>query len=454
MNESIKDTTLQKKDNSIQAAADVVGSKGKVLSDNRPLIQKKANNTGLPDNLKSGIENLSGHAMDDVKVHYNSDKPAQLNAHAYAQGSEIHLASGQEKHLPHEAWHVVQQKQGRVKPTMQMKGKVNVNDNAELEKEADVMGAKTYQFISKPLEDIAQNKQQMPTSYSPEMQLKAHQEILTNNPEAEQVIQAKSSNVSVPVIQRLGTNVDMVAEDDRHFETPSGKTRLRVNPDADAYLEGQFEKGSAAKHADASLGDKFAHAMEHVHKGIPYNRQGKIDALNEHRQPVAGDKVRRERGLGVMLHGNAATCWEKAAFFHLVLAELGIPTTVEGGYRKNDGGGHAWLVVKPHPDFFGGKSVVIDPTTGQVGNRAVFENKYNITVPAKTVATPKVAQAPKDIEKALREFLSISSLGGTIKKAVVEIVELKIERAMNERKREAERVEFEKMLAGFRDSLK
>jgi len=117
-------------------------------------IQKKKNNTGLPDNLKSGIENLSGMSMDDVKVHRNSDKPAQLNAHAYAQGTNIHLGSGQEKHLPHEAWHVVQQKQGRVKPTMQMKSNpstalragVNVNDDAELEKEADVMGAKAVQM--------------------------------------------------------------------------------------------------------------------------------------------------------------------------------------------------------------------------------------------------------------------------------------------------------------------
>ncbi|MEO1624727.1 MAG: DUF4157 domain-containing protein, partial [Bacteroidota bacterium] len=103
-------------------------------------IQKKDNNTGLPDGLKTGIENLSGYSMDDVKVHYNSHKPAQLQAHAYAQGSDIHIASGQEKHLAHEAWHVVQQKQGRVKPTMQMKGTVNVNNDAGLEKEADVMG--------------------------------------------------------------------------------------------------------------------------------------------------------------------------------------------------------------------------------------------------------------------------------------------------------------------------
>jgi len=121
-------------------------------------VQRKTNNTGLPDNLKLGIENLSGHSMDDVKVHYNSNKPAQLNAHAYAQGSNIHLASGQEKHLPHEAWHVVQQKQGRVKPTLQMKGKVNINDDIGLEKEADVMGAKALQTKTKENSLKYQNK--------------------------------------------------------------------------------------------------------------------------------------------------------------------------------------------------------------------------------------------------------------------------------------------------------
>jgi len=109
-------------------------------------VQKKRNNTGLPEQLKSGIENLSGHSMDDVKVHYNSNQPAQLNAHAYAQGADIHITPGQEKHLPHEAWHVVQQKQGRVKPTMQMKGRMNINDDNGLEKEADMMGEKALQM--------------------------------------------------------------------------------------------------------------------------------------------------------------------------------------------------------------------------------------------------------------------------------------------------------------------
>lgn len=108
-------------------------------------VQLQKNNTGLPDSLKSGVESLSGVSLNDVKVHYNSSKPATLQAHAYAQGTDIHIAPGQEKHLPHEAWHTVQQKQGRVKPTLQMKQGVPVNDDAGLENEADQMGAKALE---------------------------------------------------------------------------------------------------------------------------------------------------------------------------------------------------------------------------------------------------------------------------------------------------------------------
>ena len=88
-----------------------------------------------------GVESLSGLSLDDVKVNSDSSKPAQLQASAYAQGPDIHLAPGQEKHLPHETWHVVQQKQGRVRPTGQLQS-IGVNDDASLEREADVMGAR------------------------------------------------------------------------------------------------------------------------------------------------------------------------------------------------------------------------------------------------------------------------------------------------------------------------
>jgi len=106
--------------------------------------QRKPNLTGLPDSLKSGVENLSGYSMDNVRVHYNSSKPATVQALAYTQGTDIHVAPGQEQHLPHEAWHVAQQMAGRVQPTTNVNG-MPVNDNAGLEHEADVMGTRAVQ---------------------------------------------------------------------------------------------------------------------------------------------------------------------------------------------------------------------------------------------------------------------------------------------------------------------
>lgn len=97
--------------------------------------------TGLPASLRAGLESLSGYDLSAVRVHYNSPKPAQVGALAYTQGADIHLGHGQERHLPHEGWHAVQQMQGRVRPTVQYK-KTAINDDAGLEKEADVMGAR------------------------------------------------------------------------------------------------------------------------------------------------------------------------------------------------------------------------------------------------------------------------------------------------------------------------
>ena len=40
-------------------------------SQTQGILQAKQNNTGLPDDLKTGIETLSSHSLDDVKVNYN-----------------------------------------------------------------------------------------------------------------------------------------------------------------------------------------------------------------------------------------------------------------------------------------------------------------------------------------------------------------------------------------------
>lgn len=111
----------------------------------QPGIFQRAENRALPDGIKTAVKNLSGFDMDDVSVHYNSDKPARIGALAYTQGTDIHVAPGQERFLPHETWHVVQQKQGRVRPTVQAKGGLSINDDPALEHEADVMGRRILQ---------------------------------------------------------------------------------------------------------------------------------------------------------------------------------------------------------------------------------------------------------------------------------------------------------------------
>lgn len=117
----------------LQARADAGPAPGGSVAVQRP--------GGMPAGLRSGIEALSGMDLSDVQVHTGSSKPAEIHALAYTQGNEIHVAPGQEQHLAHEAWHVVQQRQGRVQPTMRI-GEVNVNDDAGLEAEADRMGAR------------------------------------------------------------------------------------------------------------------------------------------------------------------------------------------------------------------------------------------------------------------------------------------------------------------------
>lgn len=99
------------------------------------------NSQGLPRPLQTHLERLSGVDLSGIRVHRNSSQPDRVNALAYTQGQEIHLAPGQERHLAHEAWHAVQQAQGRVPPTLKSRG-MAMNQDAGLESEADAMGAR------------------------------------------------------------------------------------------------------------------------------------------------------------------------------------------------------------------------------------------------------------------------------------------------------------------------
>lgn len=101
----------------------------------------RENNTGIPTQLKERMEESTGLSFDDVCVHYNSVLPAKLDALAYTKGNQVKISPGQERHLPHELGHVVQQKLGVVRANAIYAGGVAMNTDASLEQQADELGS-------------------------------------------------------------------------------------------------------------------------------------------------------------------------------------------------------------------------------------------------------------------------------------------------------------------------
>lgn len=175
-------------------------------------VQRKENTTGLPDALKTGVENLSGLSMDDVQVHYNSAEPAQVQALAYTQGTEIHVGPGQERHLPHEVWHAVQQMQRRVQPTLQSNG-VAINNDRGLEREADAMGIAALGSVSSHPSQILEdsNKSGMQGSTSTVMS------------------KARGQNTSYPTVPPIQRAVGSFEAETEVYDPPTTDLILTLN---------------------------------------------------------------------------------------------------------------------------------------------------------------------------------------------------------------------------------
>ena len=118
----------------------------------------------MPAQLRRNLGKLSA-SLSDVRVHYNSSKPAQVQALAYTQGNQIYIGPGQEKHLPHELTHVVQQKEGRVEPTGTING-MALNEDPELEREAEEKGMNIAAYGNLPSTE-AENSRPVIQRYSP-----------------------------------------------------------------------------------------------------------------------------------------------------------------------------------------------------------------------------------------------------------------------------------------------
>ena len=107
----------------------------------------------MPDDVKSKMESSFGTDFSGVNIHANSGQATNIGALAYTQGNDVHFAPGQfnpgstkgQELLGHELTHVVQQRQGRVRPDAEQHKSLNINSDTSLEKEADEMGAKAAQ---------------------------------------------------------------------------------------------------------------------------------------------------------------------------------------------------------------------------------------------------------------------------------------------------------------------
>lgn len=131
-----------------------------MLMKKEPMNSKRTsrNTTNIPDKMKCQFETYSGVSFDGVQVHYNSDKPRQMQALAYTQADHIYVAPGQERYLGHELGHIVQQRRGRVHPTGRVNGQV-VNDSPALEHEADRMAAGAFATLVNDTSDTTPESQ-------------------------------------------------------------------------------------------------------------------------------------------------------------------------------------------------------------------------------------------------------------------------------------------------------
>lgn len=162
---TIEANPIQTKQGSLPPIKSPQGNKPPIQARQRPVQrnQNKSNDAGSGNEaqIKANVSSITGTDVSNANIHYNSDKPAQLNAIAYAQGNDIHMSSspGADNHtLAHELTHNAQQQTGQVKATIQGNNGVGINNDPKLEKHADDVAAKALNMPP------AQMKTSNPTS--------------------------------------------------------------------------------------------------------------------------------------------------------------------------------------------------------------------------------------------------------------------------------------------------
>jgi hypothetical protein len=155
--------------------------------------------SGLPQALRQEYETTGGVNLRDVRVHADSSRPSQFGALAMTQGSDIHVAPGQGEQLAHEAWHVVQQKQGRVSATG-ANTTTPINDDSALEQEADAAASASGAGPStKQVEGVSTPATKLVSAEATDGKYTAATESAARQPEAEAVTQLAAKVKSLKV---------------------------------------------------------------------------------------------------------------------------------------------------------------------------------------------------------------------------------------------------------------
>ncbi len=124
----------------------------------RPAAPPISGGQRLPTTVQQQMESAFGRDFTSVRIH-EGEEASTLGALAYTQGTHLYFAPGQYRPdrpsglqlLGHELTHVVQQAQGRVKPSSQSSG-IPINAEPHLEHEADVIGDRVARGQSLPPE--------------------------------------------------------------------------------------------------------------------------------------------------------------------------------------------------------------------------------------------------------------------------------------------------------------
>lgn len=330
----------------------------------------------LPGALQSGIRALSGLDVSDVTVHRNSAAPAQVNALAFAQGREIHLAPGQENHLPHEAWHVVQQAQGRVQSTSQV-GTVAINDNSTLEREADAMGQRAMHISPSasgaPTVDGHDATARQAGATAKVMQLIATQITLQANGRIDQVIirgrparvfsNSMGDHTTAFVVHQEGLNI---ALQDCTIEEAIDKIETLMNalrdlPGYPAMQIDEFGKphtsiGQRFSLEQSALAESLAQAKDSPDQNVRLSAlQTAINAYLSARELVpfstinVGEKSKGKAGRG---HGESAPASILSSFEREDEPTLSDADLVDAAYRLFDFQSAGMLASEKEPDMY------------------------------------------------------------------------------------------------------